>query len=111
MIKEILRLCLLKKKSRCFRERADVILKTIFRSFRKFFDFKFEGLMKKRKEPEASYLALVEDFVRQEFPEAELDPDTCQALSNHMVALIYPKELKRDIEGSAGMEGPIARRY
>ena len=79
MIKEILRLCLLKKKSRCFKERADVILKTIFRSLRKFFDYKFEGLMDGRKNcagqgrnsgslgstgENRDYLSLIEDFVR-----------------------------------------------
>ena len=78
-----------------------MILKTIFRSFRKFFIFKFEALLenrdaKRRLHDEHNYIALIEEFIQQEFLEGQ-NPNVREILSNYSAALIYPKDIKREL--------------
>lgn len=100
LIQRILSQCIQKKRSKKFRERSDVILKTIFRSFRKYFSYKFDSMMnfkkiKRRVSFKNNFIDLIEEFVQTEIPPKERLGFNCEVLTNYLTALIHPKELPK----------------
>jgi len=86
-----------------------VVLKTIFRSFRKYFYFKFDSMMnfrklKRRINYKNNYLDLIQEFVESHIPPDAVNTFTPLSLSNHLAALIHPKEINKKVQRGATVQ-------
>ncbi len=102
-----------KKRSHNFRERSDVILKTVFRSFRKFFYYKFDATMdfrkvKRRVSYSNNYIELIQEFVALEFSPAVVERLGLQNITDYLAALIHPKEMKEISQFLGDEKAPTA---
>ncbi len=99
MLEKILLSSVAKKRSLCSRDRSDVVLKTFFRTLRKFFYYKFDASMsfrkiKRRVSYDNNYVELVQEFVAKELPQEDVNRLGLENLADYLAALINPKEMK-----------------